>query len=113
MRILEIHNKVNTIEEVKEVEKYFDAFYVMGIYEPADYSWQHKRKYGLDGSLFAIDSYFSMFFPKFDELKKFKKPIIVDFVANHIGIRKGNENFANKKYLKKLLRYSAKKIFFI
>ena len=94
MRILEIHNKVNTIEEVKEVEKYFDAFYVMGIYEPADYSWQHNRKYGLDGSLFAIDSYFSMFFPKFDELKKFKKPIIVDFVANHIGIRKGNENFA-------------------
>ena len=91
MRILEIHSRVNTIEEVKEVEKYFDAFYVMGIYEPTEYSWEHNKKYGLDGSLFAIEDY-SWEIP--EELKKIGKPIIVDFIPNHIGISTANKKFA-------------------
>jgi len=87
MRILEIHSRVNTIEEVKEVEKYFDAFYVMGIYEPTRFSIEHNRKYNLDGSLFAIQDYIisSYVIGLLNDLQKIGKPIIVDLIPNHIG----------------------------
>jgi len=88
VKILEVHSRVNTIEEVEEVKDYFDVFYVIGIYKSAAFSWNFNKHWKLDGSLFAIEDY--KIEKEMIELikeikKKTGKKVIVDFIPNHLG----------------------------
>lgn len=88
MKVLEIHSRVNSIEEVKKVKDFFDIIYIMGVYNPVVFSWNFNKQWKLDGSLFAIEDY------KVERkikglIKKIKfetgKKVIIDFIPNHLG----------------------------
>jgi hypothetical protein len=85
MRILEVHSRVNTHEQIAEYKDHFDAIYVMGVWRPTEFSKQHNAKYQLDPSLFAIENHIELDVDLM-AYKQHEKPIVVDFIANHVGI---------------------------
>lgn len=86
MKILQIHTRVNTKEEINEVIKSFDYLYLLGIYKTTDYSKEFNKKYKLDPSLFSIYNHYT-FEVDINQYNEYNKPLIVDFVPNHLGIQ--------------------------
>lgn len=88
MKILQIHTRVNTDEEIKEVVKCFDYLYLTGIYRTTDFSREFNKKYKLDPSLFSIFNHF-IFDVNLGQYLDYKIPLIVDFIPNHLGVQNG------------------------
>ena len=86
MKILQIHTRVNTKEEINEVIKSFDYLYLLGIYKTTDYSKEFNKKYKLDPSLFSIYNHYT-FEVDINQYDEYNKPLIVDFIPNHLGVQ--------------------------
>lgn len=88
MKILQVHTRVNTDEEIKEVIKNFDYLYLLGIYKTTDFSKDFNKKYKLDPSLFSIYNHYT-FGINVEQYYEYNKPLIVDFISNHLGVQSG------------------------
>lgn len=98
MRVLEAHSYTDSIEDIEKVADYFDIIYLMGAFEPTEYSKELNSKYNLDPSLFSIKGYdyFALLFKEYVSHKiryYMNKKLIIDFIPNHLGITERNYKY--------------------